>query len=141
MNTIEIIEKIKQDGALKQIFLGVFPADKAPPINVFPAALVLNLDKSSMPGSHWVAIYFTKSGKCEFFDSYGRKPCGLILRYLSDNCSKYTYNNICVQSLWTTYCGHLCLYFLIWRCRGISFKTIIRYLLDDSFAAGFINSL
>lgn len=141
MNTLEISEKVQNDPALKQSFLGVFPVDKAPGIRTLPSALILNLDTSNLSGSHWVALFFTKHGKCEYFDSYGRKPYGRILNYIAANTLAYTYNNACVQDLWTVSCGQMCLYFLIWRCRGISFKEIIQSMLHDDFIKGFIDSL
>jgi hypothetical protein len=141
MNTIEILEKIKNDKILKNIFIGVFPANKVPQIKVLPSALILNLDTSDLPGSHWIALYFSENGKCDYFDSYGRQPPGIILSYISRNCHSYIYNNACVQELWTISCGQMCLYFLIWRVRGITFRSIVKSIMSDDFVKGFIDSL
>jgi len=141
MNTIELAEKAFQDSMLSQCFLGVFASDKIPSISKVPAALIVNLDESSSPGSHWIALFFTKSKKCEYFDSYGRKPNNCILQYITRHVKSYTYNNICVQDLWSISCGQMSLYFLIWHCRGISFRQIIKSMQSDAFITGFVDSL
>ena len=107
MNSLEILNKARNDPVLNRIFLGVFALDKIPTINQYPTALVVNLDRSNLPGSHWIALYFTAKGKCEYFDSYGRKPCLNMQKYIA---KPYTYNKICVQDLWSISCGRMCLY-------------------------------
>lgn len=141
MNTIELAQKALNDSMLSQCFLGVFASNKIPKISKVPAALIVNLDENNLPGSHWIGMFFTKTGKCEFFDSYGRKPDNCILQYITQHVTSYTYNNICVQDLWSISCGQMCLYFLIWRCRGISFKKIIKSMHNDAFITGFVDSL
>jgi hypothetical protein len=127
MNTLEILKLLKNDQAVGQIFLGVYPADMLPKITQFPAALIANLDPSTEPGTHWVSLYFNKTGICEYFDSFGRKP-GFLERYILKNCKKYVYNNKQVQEIFTTVCGQLCIYVLLWRVRGVSFKEIVNSL-------------
>jgi hypothetical protein len=141
MNTTKILEKIRNDKTLKNIFVGVFPIDCIPDVYFLPCAFIVNLDPSDSPGSHWVSLYFSKQGVCEYFDSYGRRPNRQLLEFISANAKSYIYNNICVQELWTTSCGQMCLYFLVWRCRGITFKGIINSMLCDDFIAGFVDSL
>ena len=141
MNTIELLNKAQTDATLSQIFIGVFASDNIPCITKVPAALIINLDKSDSPGSHWIALFFTKCNKCEYFDSYGRKPNSCILKYIAKQTKTYIYNNVCVQDLWTISCGQMCLYFLVWRCRGISFSDIVKSMVCDDFIAGFIDSL
>jgi len=141
MNTVQILNKVNSDLVLKQVFLGVFPIDLIPKIQKYPSALIVNLDASNLPGSHWVALYFNKNNECEYFDSYGRKPELFILKYISKNSKKFVYNNKCVQDLWTISCGQMCLYYLTWRCTGISFKQIIKSMMSDNFIKGFVDYL
>ena len=141
MNTIEILNKAHQDPVLRNTFEGVFAVDKISKITRYPTSLIVSLDKSNSPGSHWVALHFTKDRKCEYFDSYGRKPTKPILEYIAEYAKSYTYNNVCVQDLWTVSCGQMCLYFLIWRSKSISFKQIIESMRSDEFIEGFIDSL
>lgn len=50
-------------------FKGVFPSDKIPKGNGY---YIINLDKSHMPGSHWVGLVI-KDGKKWVYDSFARK--------------------------------------------------------------------
>lgn len=140
MNTSEILAILKSDQAVKQIFLGVFPIDLLPKIAKLPAALVVNLDPSNKPGSHWVSLYFDRDGTCEYFDSYGRKPKELQ-SYIIANSSTYVFNNLQVQRMLTSTCGQMCIYVLIWRARGVYFEDIINSMNSDEFITGFVNSL
>ena len=58
-------------------FAGAFASDKIPVLtNETPYAIV-NVDKSSEPGSHWVAL--AKNGSVTlFYDSFGRRGSNLI---------------------------------------------------------------
>ena len=54
------------------MFQGVYPSDKLPTnVSSYPALFIAIVDASDMPGSHWLAFYFTKDREGEFFDSYG----------------------------------------------------------------------
>lgn len=55
-------------------FKGVYPSDKIPKLNNLQPYAIINLDNSSLPGSHWVAVaYDNKSGNIFVYDSFGRK--------------------------------------------------------------------
>jgi hypothetical protein len=52
-------------------FKGTFPSDKIPKLNDLSPYCILNLDKSTEPGSHWVSL--VKHGNdCILYDSFGR---------------------------------------------------------------------
>ncbi len=53
--------------------LGVFPSDRIPTDIIEPCAIVVNLDPSTKPGIHWVAI-FVINNTVEYFDSYVLPP-------------------------------------------------------------------
>lgn len=54
-------------------FKGVFPSDKIPKLNDLKPYCVLNLDKSTQPGSHWVALSkINGKNSCILYDSFGR---------------------------------------------------------------------
>lgn len=110
-------------------FLGVYPSDKVFPPNLTrrPQCLIINLDSSDLPGSHWVAVclYKIKNNKVlEYFDSYGTKsprfkiPRGWIIRH----------SLIPLQSPLSIVCGHYCVYFIDRRLCGISYISIIEQL-------------
>lgn len=73
--------------------------------------IIVNLDSSHNPGTHWVAI--RKEGNYAFyFDSFGNlKPPKEIDSYLSD--VHILYNKHRYQDFDTVICGHLCLQFLL----------------------------
>jgi hypothetical protein len=93
-------------------FIGVFPIDKLPKLNVATnAKLVVNLDPSNLPGTHWVAIAL-RDGKGYYFDSYGDFPPMEIQQWLARNSRDWTYNSTVLQSPSSLVCGHLCVNFL-----------------------------
>ena len=51
---------------------------------VFSSAYVINSDPSSEPGEHWIAVYFHKRGRGEYFDSYGLAPAFVGLESYMD---------------------------------------------------------
>lgn len=54
-------------------FSGVYPSDKIPRLNELKSYAIINLDNSSQPGSHWVAVAYDKNtDKLVFYDSFGR---------------------------------------------------------------------
>ena len=74
MNTEQIEKILKGDAYAKQIFKRVYPRDKIPTVVKYPSAYVFNSDPSSKPGEHWIALYFDKKRRGEYFDSYGVGP-------------------------------------------------------------------
>ena len=70
MNTLQIERLLKKDLKSKTIFKKVCALDQLEK-PTFPSAYVINSDPSSKPGEHWVAVYFDKRGRGEYFDSYG----------------------------------------------------------------------
>ena len=73
MDTIQILKILKK--AMGPNFVGVFPSDQLPePTKQKPFGMVVNLDPSTKPGSHWVAIYVSEFNVSEYFDSYGFPP-------------------------------------------------------------------
>ena len=71
---------------------------------------IVNLDKSSGPGTHWVA--YKKNKDCiQYFDSFGNlQPPKEIVKYLGKNLM---YNFTRYQQFGTVNCGHLALKFLV----------------------------
>lgn len=57
MNTLETWSALSTNKYTKNYFKGVFSLDKIPKfITRRPATLVVNTDKASQPGTHWLAI-------------------------------------------------------------------------------------
>ena len=79
MNTTEIRDILEnQDWCTPDKFAGVFPSNRLPrPLPIRMQFMIVNLDPSTGPGTHWVAIVLEKKNggyKGEYFDSYGLAP-------------------------------------------------------------------
>ena len=128
MNTLEIELVMKRDNLSKKSWLGVFPKDRLPYIFSYPAALIFNTDNSDEPGSHWIAIYFGRNRKAEFFDSFGNSPSFYDLnQYLEQNSTSFVYNNTQIQGYNSNYCGLYALLYIYLRNRGNNLQKIINF--------------
>ena len=126
MNTEQIEKILKGDAYAKQIFKGVYPRDKIPTVVKYPSAYVFNSDPSSKPGEHWIALYFDKKRRGEYFDSYGVGPqMHNLNNFMEKNSSIWTCNTALIQGPFSITCGHYCVYYLMCRCRGMSMKKIL----------------
>ena len=82
---------------------------------------IVNFDKSSGLGTHWVAWY--KNGKTKiYFDSYGVQPPTEVNKYLG---KPIYYNTDQVQPVGEVFCGHLCLYVLKELSMGYKFQNVL----------------
>ncbi len=121
MDTCQLMDAVSQDFIMKDIFIGVFPRDLVPS-HRGAASLIANTDKSDESGTHWVAMYKDKTS-CDYFDSYGNVP--FENKFLREN---FSCNKNVLQSPYSDVCGHYCLYFLYYRCRGYSLNEIVQNL-------------
>ena len=77
-------------------------------------------------------MYFDKHGKGEYFDSDGLHPSmNDFTAFMERNSNDWIYNNKTVQSLFSTTCGHYCVYFILYRCRGYSMHDIVSRFLSN----------
>jgi hypothetical protein len=122
MNTVEITNAMKKNNKTKSYFKGVYACDKLPRTKVKkPTCFIINTDPSSKPGTHWVAVYFPKKGSAEYFDSFGFRPkINSITNFINTNCTRFTYNKIQLQNIFSTVCGNYCCEYLLHRCQGKS---------------------
>ncbi len=57
----------------KKFYLGTFAYVELPSkIQSYPSCMIVNNQQKNKPREHWVAIYFDKSKRATFFDSYGQ---------------------------------------------------------------------
>jgi hypothetical protein len=113
-------------------FVGVFPADRIPKIDHYPASLVVNTDKSGKPGTHWLGIFMANENTVEFFDTFGRVPSGAIAEFVGQYENKKA-NRLKLQASYEISCGPHVIYFLIQRSKGVKFGKIIASLASDEF--------
>ena len=126
MDTHQISKILKNDRFTKHHFRGVFACDQLPKQYVPRLrTLVINTDPSTKPGQHWVAIYITRDGEGEYFDSYGQ-PVKLpqVKKFLKKNVTRQRYNRQPLQGPLSAVCGQYSIFFLLQRCRGLSMTNI-----------------
>lgn len=109
-------------------FIGVFASDQLPNKRYnYPACFIVNVDSSTKSGSHWLAFYLTSPQHLEFFDSYGQAPSyyrGRIWNYVR-RFRRVNFNSMTLQTNTTAVCGHYCIYYLYWKCRGRSLNQML----------------
>jgi hypothetical protein len=100
---------------LKVKFKGVFPSDKIPKLNDLTPYCILNLDKSTESGSHWIALAkLENSNDCVIYDSFGRDYKEIIPNLnLSGNGRIINSDLDQEQEISETDCGARCLSFLL----------------------------
>ena len=114
-------------------FRGVFMRDTLPDKPREKECGILNLNKSSEPGSHWVA-FFKDGDKRIYFDSFGQVVPSELSKYLktstefSEDKPVIQRNTDIVQKENETICGHLCLYVLDNLSQGKDFEEVITTL-------------
>jgi hypothetical protein len=100
---------------LKVKFKGVFPSDKIPKLNDLTPYCILNLDKSTESGSHWIALAkLEDSNNCVIYDSFGRDYKEIIPNLnLSGNGRIINTDKDQEQEISETDCGARCLAWLL----------------------------
>jgi hypothetical protein len=95
-------------------FKGVYPSDKLPKLNDLSPYCILNLDKSTEPGSHWIALAKIENGQSIVYDSFGRNYKKIIpnLNY-SGNGKIINTDDDSEQKMTETNCGARCIAFLM----------------------------
>ena len=132
MNSLEIERLLKSDSQSKKIFKKVSALDKSEPPSFFPSAYDVNSDPKTQKGEHWVAVYFDKNRKGEYFDSYGLPLAILDLEAYMDRFSlDWIFNRKTIQSLFSTVCGHYCVYFILFRRRAIPLHAVVSVFISN----------
>ncbi|GBN93478.1 hypothetical protein AVEN_83819-1 [Araneus ventricosus] len=110
-------------------YRGVFASDTIP-ILKGKSVIVVNVDKSTEPGSQWLAFY-QEADNLEFLDWYGNPPefYGPRFQEFTLNYSSVYWNSTTLQSLTSNVCGAYCICFILKRCQGHSLYSIVRNLI------------
>jgi hypothetical protein len=112
-------------------FLGVFPSDVLPSAEITNhCSIIVNVDASTQPGSHWLAIRFEpRSTQAYYFDSYGLPRFIPIMQsFLRHNCCFLHCNETAFQGLTCTVCGKYCCLFTLFTDRGYTAQQFVRLL-------------
>ncbi|GFY22116.1 uncharacterized protein TNCV_3297601 [Trichonephila clavipes] len=126
-NQIQFI--LSHDPVTAPFFRGVYASDTIPILKK-KSTIVVNLDASSQPRSHWLAFYH-ENNCIEFFDSYGYplEYYGEGFRDFVPKFSTVSWNCIPFQSPTSNVCGAYCIYFIFKRSQGNSMYSITNTLL------------
>lgn len=132
MNTIEIDAKLSK----VESFLGAFAWDLLPPKPDSEFSLIINDDKSTLPGNHWLCLV-KKNGVLYFIDSYGRdfndatfdaSFSAKMMQYIGDEtCIK---NKTWLQQLTSNTCALYGIYFIN-EMQKRSFKSCLAVFTDN----------
>src|SRR6266536_2138954 len=132
MNGARIERILKNDPKSSQIFRGVFAIDQLPRKPHKPALLVCNTDPHDRPGQHWIVIYLRDDDYGEYFDSFGQPPPTIFNNYLNRNCKYWTFSDRQLQSVISRFCGHYCIYYSLWRSRGMDINAVTTRFSTDT---------
>ena len=129
MNSRDIVALINADPSARRVFVGVFSRDDLPERVCARrrSAFVINTDKKTGPGEHWVSVFFNGKGSGEYFDSFGAPPLHKnITTFLSKNCRTYKHNSRMIQGMLSQSCGLFVVYFIMRKSRGFSLQRLLK---------------
>ena len=132
MNTNEISEYLNRDLICRKIFYGVYPANKIPKLRSLFALIVCNTDSSSRPGERWIVHYVDDNYRGKYFDSIGRFSNKWFKTFLDENCIECVWNEKQLQSVVSKVCGHYCIFYCLYRCRGVDVRKVAKMFTTDT---------
>ena len=158
LNTYDIYYVMKQYEKANSdfVFLGPIPADCPVQINcelsnldlmklkkdkIDKIGIIYNLDVSSGPGTHWVALYIdNKKNHINYYDSYSGLPTPLIKQFIEKLVHNYTSNSITPTVIYndrrhqygSTECGMYSINFILERLHGKTMYDISKMKLPDA---------
>ena len=129
MNSKEISSILMSNHKTKRIFKGIFPRDTLPSRALclkHPSAYVVNTDRSTGPGDHWVCVYFDGMGRAEYFDSFGAPPMfESVVNFITKNSFyPHTFNQRLLQSLTSSMCGFYVIFYIFSKADGKTLSDI-----------------
>src|SRR5689334_890661 len=131
MNTLEIEKILTQNYVTRKYFIGCFASDKIPStINVYPASMVIHLDRESNEGTHWIALFIINSTTIYIFDSLliSKLPSPIV-NFIS-MFPKQIKNKTILQSPLSTTCGQHCIVFLYFISLGYTYEKYLKTILN-----------
>ena len=118
------------DYNIRTRFKGVYAIDEIPRLKT-DKLVVVNLDPSNMPGSHWTVIYNKEGSVIEYFDSRGMKPPRSVADYLLSYTKECIYSTRRLQQYQTSSCGLFCLYYSFYASRKCDLQHIVNNFHDN----------
>lgn len=136
MDTVQITRALQANKITNKVFRGVYSADHLPDKdgawNTLPTAYIANCSDASTSGSHWVAFYRENPHVTEVWDSYGKPLEFYNTKLLSIlPSSTIVQQSQQLQQTGSTVCGQYCLFFILKRALGVSYKQMIHLFTDN----------
>jgi len=132
MDTIQLTEILQTDAFTSKSFSGVYAIDQLPkaPLDLRKNhGFVINTDRSTGPGKHWVALFYRGDGLAVYFDSFALsyKQYPAIETFIIDKLktTKITANSRLIQHPFSSVCGVYATYFLLMLSRGHTLTRVL----------------
>ena len=133
------METDQLEESLKHVknFKGAYPCDGIPTFSDNEYSIIVNVDNSTLPGSHWTALVI-RGNNGYYFDSFGRFynnesfPIDYI-RNISKIChdKRMRFQEKVLQSFHSNTCGEFCIYFIKQFSNRVAFTQIFRNFTDN----------
>ncbi len=108
---------LENDPVTSKIFLGALARNEVGRVK-YPCCMIINNEPRSMPGGHWVALYYTKNKHAYFFDSYGYPPSFYRLQsFVKRTSNSFDFNKERIQGS-SEYCGLYAVMFCLFFSRN-----------------------
>jgi hypothetical protein len=131
MDSGQLSSILRKNRYTSNFFIGVFSSNTIPnPRSIrhtYPYCFVANTDRAGERGTHWVCFFIKNRNSIEYYDSYGGEPNLDIKNYL-EHFLNVKRNLRKLQAIFETSCGPHVIYFIIERCRGRSFSSVLSSL-------------
>ena len=143
MDTLQIDKILMNNRITRRYFIGCFASDKIPQeIRKYPCSMVVNLEKSSQSGSHWIAFFIINPEKIFIFDSLLLPEFSTLIKNFISKFSNRYINNVSLQNPLLPTCGQHCITFIYFISSGYTYKKFLSLLLNysnpDEFVFNFI---
>lgn len=90
--------------------------------------IIINLDESNKPGSHWVAFWLNNDQTGEYFDSFGSPPPTNVSQALIKLApTQIVYSKNSLQHEQSSSCGLYCIFFIKHKCLKLPFTHILSH--------------
>ena len=130
MNASQINEIFRRNRFTCSYFRGVFASNELKHFSSrFPYCFIANTGRRDTLGEHWVAFFVSSKERAEYFDSLGEWPPPVQeFSAFLQTFKHVKYNKAKIQAAYESSCGPHTIYFLLNRCRGRSFESIVAEL-------------
>lgn len=128
MNTKQLYLALLRNDVTSLQFDGIYAKDMLTEITSRPKLIICNTHPSHKPGEHWLLFYFNEDDSVDFYDSLGKPLQSYgekILQFAKTFAESFIESKDRTQPLNSSLCGHYCLYYAYYKCKGYSMDDIL----------------